>query len=239
MVSKFTFIVCFVLLGCGAFAQGSGVSITAAQRDTTTVKINPTFLLLGTLNDYIKHNYGARPNQFDRYYDYEKPLMAFVDSLAQKEFKLQFAVERSAFISEKLSRKMDSLYSGDAIDESLINQQQKKFSFILGVYLRNGEKINNDCYQIQLANSPKHDYVYRLLKQLACSKVFYKELPSNPRQHIFYFQPSDVLKKYLDTAQRLTQKLIEARINAMPERLRKPYREAREKEQLKIAEWMK
>ena len=37
------------------------------ENDTTQVKINSTFLLLGTLNDYISHNYGNIKNKFDFY----------------------------------------------------------------------------------------------------------------------------------------------------------------------------
>ena len=34
--------------------------------DTTQVRINSTFLLLGTLNDYISYNYGNIKNKFDK-----------------------------------------------------------------------------------------------------------------------------------------------------------------------------
>ena len=54
--------------------------------DTTQVKINSTFLLLGTLNDYISHNYGNIKNKFDSYNVGEKPLKNFVDSIAKKDF---------------------------------------------------------------------------------------------------------------------------------------------------------
>ena len=42
--------------------------------DTTQVRINSTFLLLGILNDYINYNYGNIKNKFDSYNSGEKPL---------------------------------------------------------------------------------------------------------------------------------------------------------------------
>ena len=49
------------------------------ENDTTQVKINSTFLLLGTLNDYISHNYGNIKNKFDSYNVGEKTFKKFFD----------------------------------------------------------------------------------------------------------------------------------------------------------------
>lgn len=241
---KHKFVLSFLLLLSyfAAFSQIKGVTLgNPNQTDTTTVKINSTFLLLGTLNDYIKHNYGARPNQFDRYYDYEKPLMAFVDSLAQKDFKVQFAVEKGAFISEKLSRKMDSLYHGHQINRQLMDSPSKSLSFLLGIYLRYGQKIDDGFYKIQLANSPKHENVYDLLGEMGCERIFYKKLRNIPTGYIFYFRATGLMKNYFDSLQGLNEKLQQALLNSLPEsgNRRAQYREAILKENLKVLDWMR
>lgn len=224
------------------FSQIKGVTIKNSNEiDTTKVNINSTFLLLGTLNDYINHKYVTKQNQFDRYYDYEKPLMAYVDSVAKKDFKVIFTVEKSCFISEKLTKKMDSLYIGNQINDSLFTSIEKKISFILGVYLRNGEKINDDIYKIQLANSPKQQNVYEMLKQLYCQNIFYKRLDNYPKQYILYFQATDFMKKYLATIETQKKKLLDSKINALrvSEEAKRQYKELTQKDHQKIIELFK
>ena len=96
------------------------IGLTVKNRnevDTTQVRINSTFFLLGTLNDYISHKYVTKQNQFDRYYGYEKPLMKYIDSVAKKDFKLTLLEEKNCFISEELSNKMNSYYLGNALED--------------------------------------------------------------------------------------------------------------------------
>ncbi len=224
------------------FSQIKGVTIKNRNEiDTLKVNINSTFLLLGTLNDYINHKYVTKKNQFDRYYEYEKPLMAYVDSLARKDFKVIFSVEKNCFISEKLTKKMDSLYIGNKLNDSLFTTIEKKISFILGVFLRNGEKINDDIYKIQLANLPKHQNVYEILKQLYCQNIFYKRLDNYPKQYILYFQATDVMKKYLATITTLNDEILDSKINAMrsSEEIKRQYKESTQKDHQKIIELFK
>lgn len=229
---------CFMPL----FSQVKGVTIKNRNEvDTTKVNINSTFLLLGTLNDYINHKYVTKQNQFDRYYDYEKPLMAYVDSVAKKDFKVVFSVEKNCFISEKLTKKMDSLYVGNRINDSLFTNIEKKLSFILGVYLRNGEKINDDIYKIQLASAPKHQNVYELLKQLYCRNIYYKRLDNYPKQYILYFQATDLMKKYLATIATQKEQLLDSKMHAMrvSEEVQRQYKAITQKDHQKIIELFK
>lgn len=224
------------------FSQIKGVTmVNRHETDTTKVNINSTFLLLGTLNDYINHKYVTKQNQFDRYYEYEKPLMAYVDSVAKKDFKVAFSVEKNCFISEKLTKKMDSLYIGNQINDSLFSTIEKKLSFILGVYLRNGEKINEDIYKIQLTNAPKHQNVYELLKQLYCKNIYYKRLDNYPKQYILYFQATDLMKKYLATITSQNEKLLDSKIQAMrvSDEVKRQYKEFTQKDHQKIIELFK
>ena len=206
--------------------------------DTTQVKINSTFLLLGTLNDYISHNYGNIKNKFDSYNVGEKPLKNFVDSIAKKDFNVNLIEEKNNLISEKLSNLMNSFYIGNNLNDSLFNSNEKKLSFLLGVYYRYGEKINDNIYIIQLANSSKHKNVYEYLKELNCQNILFKRLDNYPRIYKIYFQPTDIMKKYFKTIETEKNKLLasndeHSRIN---EKLKEELKKQKDIENLKIIE---
>lgn len=206
--------------------------------DTTQVRINSTFFLLGTLNDYISHKYVTKQNQFDRYYDYEKPLMKYIDSVAKKDFKLTLLNEKNCFISEELSNKMNSYYMGNALDISQFNSNEKKLSFLLGVYYRNGEKINDNIYEIQLANSPKYNNVYEFLNELNCQKIFFKRLDNIPTIYQIYFQPTEIMKKYFATIEIEKEKLFNSLIESFRSMkiTKEEYKKEMEKENLELIE---
>ncbi len=206
------------------------------QIDTTQVRVNSTFLLLGTLNDYVSHKYVTKQNQFDRYYDYEKPLMKYIDSVAKKDFKITLAEEGGCFLSEELSNKMNSYYLGNNLNEKLFDSNEKKLSFLLGVYFRDGDKINDNLYKIQLANSPKHNNVYEILKELNCQKIFFNRLDNFPKIYQIYFQPTEIMKKYFATIGIEKEKLFDSKLKSRRSKqlTNEAYRIEMEKENLEL-----
>ena len=217
------------------------IGLTVKNRnevDTTQVRINSTFFLLGTLNDYISHKYVTKQNQFDRYYDYEKPLMKYIDSVAKKDFKLTLLEEKNCFISEELSNKMNSYYLGNALDDKQFNSNEKKLSFLLGVYYRNGEKINDNIYKIQLANSPKYNNVYKFINELNCQKIFFKRLDNIPTIYQIYFQPTEIMKKYFAAIEMEKEKLFNSKIESFKSMkiTKEEYKQEMEKENLELIE---
>lgn len=223
-------------------AKIKGVSLKKNnEADTINVRINSTFLLLGTLNDYINHKYVTQQNQFDRYYEYEKPLMKYVDSIAKKDFNIQLVEEKNCFVSNELSLKMNTFYNENKLIDNLFDSNEKKISFILGVYFRNGEKINNDIFKIQLANSPKNENVYKILKQLGCKNIFFKRLDNIPTQYIIYFQATKAIKEYFKIIESEVEKLLDSKIKSLrtTDEIKQNYREIMAKENLKIIELFK
>ncbi|CAM4023189.1 hypothetical protein FLBR109950_13430 [Flavobacterium branchiophilum] len=215
----------------------NGVTIrNTNQIDTTKVKINSTFLLLGTLNDYMSYNYGSLENKFDRYYTTEKPLMKFVDSIVKKDFKINLIEDKNCFISKEMSNLMNSFYIKNNLNDSLFNSNKKKLSFLLGVYYRNGEKINDRIYKIQLANSPKHNNVYEFLKDLNCQNIFFSKLENIPRIYQIYFQPTEIIKKYFATIEIEKEKLFNSKIESLSliKITKEEYKKEMEKENLEI-----
>lgn len=225
-------------LFCQTAIQTKGVTFkNARQADTAQVRINSTFLLLGTLNDYISHNYVTRQNQFDRYYDYEKPLMKYVDSIARKDFKITLSEDKNCFLSEELSNKMNVYYIGNTLNDNLLDSDEKKLSFLLGVYLRNGENINDNVCKIQLANSPKHNNVYDILKKLNCPNIFFRRLDNYPRIYQIYFQPTEPMKKYFAAIALEKQKLLDSKLESLRyTKLTQAYQKALEQENLAIVQ---
>lgn len=211
-------------------------------KDTAQVSVNTTFLLLGTLNDYNGYNRSTKENQFDTYYPYEKPLMKYIDSIAKKDFNINLEQDKNAFISNKLASKMKSFYANDLLIDSLLNTDDKKISYLLGVYLRDGEKISEDVYKIQLANSRKHNNVYIFLKELKCNAVFFKRVDGYPTIFYLYFQPTELLKKYFATVEAEKNKLAlseKASRRTTSEASQKRIEEAKEKHNLQIIEMFK
>ncbi|OYU83862.1 MAG: hypothetical protein CFE24_09415 [Flavobacterium sp. BFFFF2] len=193
----------------------NGVTIKKQHEvDTVQVSINSTYFLLGTLNDYINHHYASKKNQFDRYYDFEKPLMKYVDSIAKKDFNITLMEDKNVFFSEELSNEMNAFYAGTSLDEQQFKSIEKKLSFLLGVYYRNGEKINEQIYKIQLANSPKHKTVCAFLNELNCPKIFFKRLDNIPTIYQIYFQPTEIMKKYFATIETEKEKLFNSQLDS-------------------------
>ena len=132
MKSKVVLIlILFWLLPSQSFSQEkkptiSGVTIGKKTETDTLITVNSTFLLLGTLNDYISHNYVTKGNQFDRYYPYEKSLMRYVDSIAKKDFGIQLKEEKNCFISEELASKMNAFYDENLLKKSLFDSKREK-----------------------------------------------------------------------------------------------------------------
>ncbi|MBI9063700.1 MAG: hypothetical protein JEZ14_17095 [Marinilabiliaceae bacterium] len=99
--------------------------------------------------------------------------------------------------SVKLSKTLNSFY--DELIDSLFKTETEICSFLTGVFYRYGEKLDSTIYKIQLANSPKHQDCYELLKRIGCTKILYKYLRNIPAQYILYFEPTFALKSYLDS----------------------------------------
>lgn len=99
--------------------------------------------------------------------------------------------------SEELSKTLNSFYGeDDKLINSKFSTDEQICSFLSGVYYRYGKRLDSSIYKIQMANSPKHQNCYDLLKRIGCEKIFYKYLRNIPAQSILYFEPSEDLKDY-------------------------------------------
>lgn len=170
------------------------------EKQPDTVKMNTEFLLLGTLNDYISRKYVNNEGQFDRYNAYEKSLKKYVDSAVKSAFNISLLEKGDHYVAEELSRKMNAFYHGDLLIDSLLyGEIANQLSFLTGVYLRYGEKIDDNLYKIWLKNSPKHLNCYEILKQLGCEHIYYKHLNNIPASDFIYFEATPLIKKYFAT----------------------------------------
>ena len=189
----------------------TGVTINSVKiKDSIIVKTDNTFFLLGTLNDYMGRKWVAKDEVFDRYYPFEKPLMKFVDSIVQKEFKTVLIEKNNCLNSKEMAKKMNSFYVENDLIDSLFTTKEKKVSFLLGAYYRYGEKVNDNIYKIQIANSHKHIEIQQILISLGCKNIYYKRLQNIPIQNILYFELNDLIKAYFKTIALDKEKLFDS-----------------------------
>lgn len=168
--------------------------------------LDPTFFVLGTLSDYMgRFQYVDREKQVDRYYPFEKPLVNYLTGYIHKELYMvvDTVFEKSdhcKMFSDELSKALNSFYGEkDELLNSKFETKNQIYSFLAGVYCRYGDKLDSSIYKIQLANSPKHQNCHEFLKQVGCENIFYQYLRHIPAQFIIYFEPTDELKRYLDS----------------------------------------
>ncbi|WP_316828675.1 hypothetical protein [Pedobacter miscanthi] len=204
MKLKFLLLWVSMILTQNAFSQLKLTALSSPNRpgktQADTVKMNPEFLLLGTLSDYINRKYVNNEGQFDQYNAYEKSLKKYVDSLVKKTFNISMVEKGDHYISAEMSEKMEAFYRGDRLNDSILYRStENKLSFLTGVYLRYGEKINDNLYKIWLRNSAKHLNCYEILKQLGCVHIYYKHLNNIPASDFLYFKPTPLMKKYFAT----------------------------------------
>lgn len=179
-------------------------------KDSMIVKIDTTFFLLGTLNDYMGRKWIAKGEVFDRYYPFEKPLMKFVDRIVKKEYKIVLIEKDNCLNSKEMADKMNSFYVENNLNDSLFTTKEKNLSFLLGAYYRYGEKVTDNIYKIQIANSFKHIEIQKILISLGCKNIFYKRLQNIPVQNIIYFESNDLIKAYFETIEFEKQKLFDS-----------------------------
>ncbi len=183
------------------------------------VKINPDFFLLGTFSDYLgRFEYIDRKTQIDRYYPYEENLANYINKFIYQNYnvkgRLEFEKTRhSELFNSSLAKQIHSEYfdeKGNFIDDKL-DSDEKKYSFLLGVYFRYGEQVTDNIYKIQVANSPKDKQLYKILKDLESDKIVYKFLRGYiPSSDIFYFVATPRMVKYFKTIETENQELKKA-----------------------------
>ncbi len=202
-MKHFFLIIIFLLTIQSAFSQ---IDKPISESKTQTVSINPIYFVLGTLSDYNgRFYYVKREKQVDRYYPFEKPIVNYLTLYIKTELDINVDTifeksNHSEMYSEKLSKKMNSFYGEkDELLNGKFETNEQIYSFLAGVYYRYGDKLDVSIYKIQLANSPKHQNCHEFLKQIGCKNILYERLKNIPAQFIYYFEPTDELKKYFDS----------------------------------------
>lgn len=108
---------------------------------------------------------------------------------------------------------------GDFENEKL-DTEEKMYSFLLGVYLRYGEQLKGNIYQIHISSSAKNKVIYQVLKELECDKIVYKYLRDFlPSLDIFYFQATPRMIKYFNEVEREKEELQKAFYQTFYEKL--------------------
>ena len=182
--------------------------------DVDIKSFDPVYFILGTLSDYMgRFRYIARTGQVDSYYPHEKPLAAYLNRYIKTALNIEVNIvfkesNHGSTYSDELAEILNSFYGKD---DKLINDkfetEKQIYSFLAGVCLRYAVNIDPSTYEISLANSPKHDNCFLLLKQIGCEKIFYTFKRTIPAQFIICFEPTRGLKGYLKTVEAMKVEL--------------------------------
>lgn len=173
----------------------------AVSVSSKSIELDPVYFVLGTLSDYMgRFQYIERENQVDKYYMYEKPLLKFMTEYIESNLNIEVDTTfENKMYSEQLSKILNNFYGKhDELITGKFENNKQAYSFLTGFFYRYGDKLDTTVYKIQLANSPKHQNCYDLLKQIGCEKIFSKYLRNFPAQYILYFEPTHELRKYMD-----------------------------------------
>ena len=208
------FLLTLLLISVNIFSQQQ----ENKETDSFEVKIDNTFFLLGTLNDYMGRKFVVKGEIFDRYFQNERPLMQFVDSIVKNEFGITMTEDKYCLNSEIMSKKMNSFYSENNLIDSLFSSKEKKVSFLLGAYYRYGEKVNDNIYKIRMANSFKHIQIQQFLLSLGCKNVYYKRLDNIPVQNTIYFEANELIKKYFQKVEVEKEKLFQSQFEYLKDK---------------------
>lgn len=218
-------IITFLLAIQSVFSQIDKKTNDAISANTKkTVSIDPVYFVLGTLSDYNRHFYYVRrEQQIDRYYPFEKPMVNYLTLYIKTELNITVSAifEESnprEMYSDELSKKLNSFYGEkDELLSTKFETKNQIYSFLAGAYYRYGEKLDSSIYKIQVSNSPNHNIYNELLKKIGCENVLYEYLKNIPTQFIYYFEPTDELKKYFDSIELEKEILTKSFYNQMEE----------------------
>ena len=167
------------------------------------------FLLFGILRlPYsIFPSYFDKENKhFDIFYEPEEILLDFIKKTAEKDSINDIKIEvtgKEFYLESKLLRKELPKYYPKNFYAPFLRLNHFKNdnqinSYITGAYLRDGKKINDTIYKIEVFLSEKPSYIFHLLKKINCSNVIYKDTGKVNPTMTTYFNPSAELKEYFN-----------------------------------------
>ncbi|MGJ1324800.1 hypothetical protein ACR780_19145 [Sphingobacterium faecium] len=223
-MKKYIFIMAILLIGLPSFGQhvrqllGSGAKNTIPGmrsnlhkwQDSTNYKLNviPDYFMLGTFSDYLDRFNGRNKEiNIDEYGSSEKALFTYLAAFLEDNYQVKIEKKiyndiQSELNNPQLAQHFNTFYTDDGhlIDENFDKDESRKYSFLLGLYIRYGERVYDDVYKIRIINSSKDKILYPLLKDLGCNKIYYKMLRNFiPVSEYFYFEATPIMIKYFKT----------------------------------------
>lgn len=205
-MTKLTYILPLLFLFIGNITLAQEIKSKPETHTSTpiTTNLNPDCFLLGTFSDYMgRFQYVNRKTQVDRYYAYEKPLAEYISDFILKNYDVAVQPKfsdsgHSEIYSEEIAQKLHGYYTETGIlKEDIFDTPEKKYSFLAGIILRNGELLFDDVFRVTLSNSFNGQLVYNLIKELGCDNIIYKIRRNNiPVTQVFYFKATPAIIAY-------------------------------------------
>ena len=202
-------------------------TVQSQRKDVTN------YLLLGLLNDYNgRLFYKSIHTQVEHFYPFEEPLVEFIDSLLSGEdrpyeivnkdghFYLNspsiakfvnscytFKTDSSYILANPEKEKWELKYTGLRKKLQITNLTRLK-SFIVGSYIRHGER-NNEYFVFRFVNSVStSSYFLHLITRIGCSNITTTLITSIPSQRLIQFKPTPALRSYIEKYEYLRARII-------------------------------
>ncbi len=184
---------------------------------TYSQTLDTEFFLLGTLSDYMGRQKDNKDTNTIEQYNIDEKLLADTLYLLLKrehsdvqlnETECNWNVLTSVNLKNKietyydyyptvsLTMTYDTIYAGK-LKSKIFNNENQKYSFLLGAYLRYGLYNDNFCTYYFGNSISKANIIYELLKELKCTDVTYKINKRIPAGHVVKFKPNATLNKIL------------------------------------------
>jgi len=207
MIKKICYLTCALVL---TVANLTAQSKENQNLDSLNFKVHifPDPFITGTFSDYnSRFFYIDKETQIDRYYPNEKSLAKYISYFIKRYYKIdnELIFDQNKFAElfvPILAKRLNVEYfnaNGHFIYEKL-KTDEDKLSYLLGIYYRYGESLDDNIYQIKLVNSPTNKIIYQLLRDLGASRILFKETVDKiPKSYTFYFQATPKMIKYFNT----------------------------------------
>jgi len=230
--------------------QRSGINIAKEKQVdkmllAEEISIDTFFLLLGTLSDYMGRSIKeSQIDQVDHYYPGEKALYEFLlnnlGKVSETPLRLDQSNEsRVVLHSEDLAQKIRLYYdinrygrsskdgkqweknSVSRLKEQIFENDLQKRSFLLGVVLRYGQKIDSGVYKLSLSNSVSTEKkAVHLLHEMGCQHIYFERKADRiPVTAVIYFKATTSLQTMLEAYDPLLSDIERSKVDFYKEKI--------------------
>ncbi len=168
-------------------------------------QIEPDYFLLGTLVNYLDRAYGSKEykedDYFNSYSDNDTSKILYLINLSTDSLNVDIVLKLCnntvLLYSKALTQRMESYFvAPKKLKQDLFQTDKQRYSYLLGMYFRNGRYLGDHSYEIELNNFLENQRFFQLLIDLDCKDFTYKKIVAIPGKTIVTFEAPVLVEKY-------------------------------------------